>query len=247
MAARYLHVTSPLTARSRRARGSSGEAGRAGLRARPARRRLRRRDRAAAGARSSATGLAADGIVGPQTREAIERQRTPGRSRPRRKPGTLGQRALGEAAERPGRGGAPASSNRTTFGRWFGVDGVKWCNIFVSYCFAVGAGYTICDGFRGAGVVPERLRVRPHHGSMAAGERAVGGRTTPRAGDIAIFNWDGGVPSTSASSRRASAEAGSPASRATPRRQRLQRRRRDAADPRPEPGQRLRPRVQEIA
>ena len=30
---------------------------------------------------------------------------------------------------------SPAGSNITKFGKWYGMDGVQWCAIFVSYCF----------------------------------------------------------------------------------------------------------------
>lgn len=30
----------------------------------------------------------------------------------------------------------PANSNKTKFGKWFGFDGVAWCGIFVSWCYA---------------------------------------------------------------------------------------------------------------
>jgi hypothetical protein len=45
-----------------------------------------------------------------------------------------GRRALAEALRHVGVRESPPGSNRTMFGRWFGVDGVPWCAIFVSYC-----------------------------------------------------------------------------------------------------------------
>ncbi|MBF4484441.1 CHAP domain-containing protein [Flavobacterium sp. CSZ] len=30
----------------------------------------------------------------------------------------------------------PANSNKTQYGKWFGLDGVAWCGIFVSWCYA---------------------------------------------------------------------------------------------------------------
>jgi hypothetical protein len=82
------------------------------------------------------------------------------------------------------------------FGEWYGVDGVAWCNIFVSYCFSVGAKYTICDGFRGAGV--KAGKGCAYVPTTEAWLRATGlwvGRTEPLPGDIAIYNWDGkGIP-----------------------------------------------------
>lgn len=69
------------------------------------------------------------------------------------------------------------------------------CNVFVSYCFQVGAGYTICKGFKGAGAYPGKGST--YVPTTEAWLQAAGfwvGRSEPRPGDIAIFNWDGGVP-----------------------------------------------------
>jgi len=30
----------------------------------------------------------------------------------------------------------PANSNKTKYGRWFGLDGLPWCAILVSWCYA---------------------------------------------------------------------------------------------------------------
>ncbi len=30
----------------------------------------------------------------------------------------------------------PANSNKTKYGKWFGLDGVAWCGMFVSWCYA---------------------------------------------------------------------------------------------------------------
>jgi Putative peptidoglycan binding domain/CHAP domain len=139
-------------------------------------------------------GLGVDGIVGPRTGAALARARPCAR---RRKPAVgsdIGRRALAEAIRHVGV--VELAVNRTKFGRWFGVDGVPWCNIFVSYCFRIGAGYTLCSGFRGAGVYPKGCAYVP---TTEAWLRATGmwiGRSTPRPGDIAILNPDcaSGVP-----------------------------------------------------
>lgn len=135
-------------------------------------------------------GLEVDGYVGPKTRAAL-RNAKPGR-RNGQPNGSVGAKALAEALRHVGVKETPV--NRTSFGRWFGVDGVPWCNTFVSYCFKVGAGYTICAGHRGPGVYAKGCTYVP---TTEAWLRASGlwvGRTSPRPGDIAIFNWDGGVP-----------------------------------------------------
>ena len=104
-----------------------------------------------------------------------------------------GRRALVEALRHVGVTETPPGSNRTPFGRWFGVDGVPWCAIFVSYCFKVGAGIVLCGGANGAGVakrgvayVPTLARWLRTTGQWVEGE--------PQPGDIAIFDWDGGEP-----------------------------------------------------
>jgi Putative peptidoglycan binding domain/CHAP domain len=140
-------------------------------------------------------GLEVDGVVGPQTRKALRGTRKPRKPETiKRRPSSLGQKALVEAAKHIGKKERPMNSNRTQFGRWFGIDGVAWCNTFVSFCFAKGANYTICQGFRGAGVYAKGCTYVP---TTEAWLRATGmwrGRTSPLPGDIAIFNWDGGVP-----------------------------------------------------
>jgi len=78
------------------------------------------------------------------------------------------------------------------FGRWFGVDGVPWCAIFVSYCYDVGAGVVLCRGWHGAGVNPRGVAYVP---TLAAWLRATGRSVdAPGSGDLAIFDWDGGLP-----------------------------------------------------
>lgn len=137
------------------------------------------------------SGIEVDGVVGPQTRAALLVAK-PGPRRPM--PSVAGKRALAEARRWIGAREQPPGSNRTRFGVWFGLNGVPWCNIFVSYCFSAGAGYTICRGFRGAGVTAKGCAYVP---TTEAWLRATGlwlGRVEPEPGDIAIYNWDGGPP-----------------------------------------------------
>ena len=137
----------------------------------------------------AAARVAADGVVGPETREALRdaEQAAPQEA-------AAGPRALAEARRWLGTREDPPGSNRTPFGVWFGLDGVPWCNIFVSYCFAVGAGVTIAAGFRGAGCSRRGCAYVP---TTEAWLRAAGlwlGRIPPRPGDLAIYNWNGGPP-----------------------------------------------------
>ena len=140
-------------------------------------------------------GLEIDGVVGPETRKALRATKTPDTNRPIvRKASSRGEKALAEAIKYIGTTERPTGSNRTQFGKWFGVDAVPWCAIFVSYCFAEGANYVIANGFKGAGCYPNGCTYVP---TVEAWLRATGmwkGRTTPLPGDIAIYNWDGGVP-----------------------------------------------------
>jgi hypothetical protein len=104
----------------------------------------------------------------------------------------LGRRALAEALRHVGVRESPAGSNRTMFGRWFGADGVPWCAIFASYCFDVGAGVVLCRGWHGAGAGPRGVAYVP---TLAAWLRATGRVVEePRPGDLAVFDWDGGLP-----------------------------------------------------
>jgi peptidoglycan hydrolase-like protein with peptidoglycan-binding domain len=136
--------------------------------------------------------LEVDGVVGPITRAALRKKPAP--VRVLASATSPGAKALAEALKHLGEKEKPAGSNRTAYGQWFGVDGVPWCNIFVSYCFKVGANTVIAPRFRGAGCYPNGCTYVP---TTEAWLRATGqwvGRTTPQPGDIAIYNWDGGVP-----------------------------------------------------
>ena len=103
-----------------------------------------------------------------------------------------GRRALAEALRHVGVRESPPGSNRTMFGRWFGVDGVPWCAIFASYCYDVGACVVLCRGWHGAGVGPRGVAYVP---TLAAWLKATN-RWVAAAepGDLVIFDWDGGAP-----------------------------------------------------
>lgn len=77
----------------------------------------------------------------------------------------------------------PENSNKTKYGKWFGLDGVAWCGIFVSWCYAQ-AGKPLgnigfAKGFAGCQ-------------SAVAHFKATGEITkTPVPGDIVFFDWNG--------------------------------------------------------
>ena len=139
--------------------------------------------------------LEIDGVVGPKTRAVLTA--APKQAKPlpiARKPSSLGQLALAVALKELGNKENPAGSNKNKYGKWFGVDGVPWCNEFVSYCFLTGAKYVLCPGFKGAGCYTKGCTYVP---TTEAWLKATGmwkGRTEPMPGDIAIYNWDGGAP-----------------------------------------------------
>lgn len=140
----------------------------------------------------AAHGLRTDGADGPLTQAALA---GPGPKVAPPAPGdSPGLKALAEAVTHIGKKENPAGSNLQPFGAWFGLDGVPWCNIYVSFCFAVGAKYILCKGATGAGITAKGCAYVP---STEAWLRSSGqwiGRTTPQPGDIAIYNWDGGQP-----------------------------------------------------
>ena len=106
-----------------------------------------------------------------------------------------GRKALAEALRHVGVRERPPGSNRTMFGRWYGVDGVPWCAIFVSYCFSVGARVTLCRGWHGAGVSPRGVAYVPTLEAWLRGTgRSLADGVPPAAGDLAVFDWDGGLP-----------------------------------------------------
>lgn len=76
----------------------------------------------------------------------------------------------------------PANSNKTKYGKWFGLDGVAWCGMFVSWCYAKAGtplpkiGFT--KGFAGCQTAVAHFRKR--------GEVV----TEPQAGDIVFFDWN---------------------------------------------------------
>jgi GH25 family lysozyme M1 (1,4-beta-N-acetylmuramidase) len=138
--------------------------------------------------------LQIDGIVGPATRSALAATTQPAQPAP----SGVGQRALAEAEKHVGLKEDPPGSGKTPIGEWFGVNGVAWSNIFVSYCFSTGAGYTIADNIPGGPAVGiYKGKGCTFVPTTEAWLRATGmwiGRTPPQPGDIAIYSWDGGIP-----------------------------------------------------
>lgn len=77
----------------------------------------------------------------------------------------------------------PPNSNRSKYGAWFGIDGVAWCGMFVSYCYYK-AGYPLGNigytkGFAGCQTAYSHF--------LSTKEIT----TNPQPGDIVLFDWNG--------------------------------------------------------
>lgn len=77
----------------------------------------------------------------------------------------------------------PANSNETKYGKWFGFDGVAWCGIFVSWCYAMAGkqlpniGFT--KGFAGCQTAVKYFKTN----NLIT--------NNPVSGDIVFFDWNG--------------------------------------------------------
>ena len=77
---------------------------------------------------------------------------------------------------------SPKNSNKTKYGKWFGFDGVAWCGMFVSWCYAQ-AGTPLPNigflkGFAGCQT------------AVAYFKKNNKITKEPKAGDIVFFDWN---------------------------------------------------------
>ncbi len=72
---------------------------------------------------------------------------------------------------------SPWGSNRQMFGQWYGMNGVPWCAIYLSYCF----GHTNHSRFRYS-------YVPTIHDDAAHGRNGLRLVYTPQPGDLALYN-----------------------------------------------------------
>ncbi len=77
----------------------------------------------------------------------------------------------------------PTNSNKTKYGKWFGLDGVAWCGMFVSWCYAQSGTQLPKIGFlKGfAGCQTAVKYFKDNHKTTAF----------PEPGDIVFFDWNG--------------------------------------------------------
>ena len=85
---------------------------------------------------------------------------------------------LAVAAGEIGNTESPAHSNKTKYGRWYGLDGYAWCMMFVQWCFDQ-AGYRLPYKTASCGDLLEWYR-------RNQAERVV---SEPEARDIVIYNF----------------------------------------------------------
>jgi surface antigen len=75
---------------------------------------------------------------------------------------------------------SPPGSNLNKFGEWYGMDGVQWCAIFVSYCFyKVGMPLTVSNA-KGFAYCPSGVEWFRAKGQFFS---------TPKVGDVVFFDW----------------------------------------------------------
>lgn len=76
----------------------------------------------------------------------------------------------------------PKNSNKTKYGKWFGLDGVAWCGMFVSWCYAQAESQLPKIGFS-----------KGYAGCQTAVEYfKKNNKITkdPKSGDIVFFDWN---------------------------------------------------------
>ncbi len=77
---------------------------------------------------------------------------------------------------------APKNSNNTKYGKWFGLNGVAWCGIFVSWCYAQAGNALPSIGFsKGFAGCQTAVAFFKKAGCITK---------TPVAGDIVFFDWN---------------------------------------------------------
>lgn len=93
-----------------------------------------------------------------------------------------GQKVIEIAFAEVGTTEVPANSNKTKYGKWFGLNGVPWCAIFCSWVYAQAGvplkGLGFPKGFAGCQSAPIVFKKR---GEITA---------KPQVGDLVFFDWN---------------------------------------------------------
>lgn len=79
---------------------------------------------------------------------------------------------------------SPLNSNKTVYGEWFGLNGVAWCGIFVSWVYHMAGVVLPKIGFSKPGFAGCQTAV-------AYWKKAGKVTTKPVPGDLAFFDWNG--------------------------------------------------------
>jgi hypothetical protein len=95
----------------------------------------------------------------------------------------IGEQIVRIATNEIGYSETPINSNKTKYGQWFGLDGVAWCGIFVSWVYTH-AGLRLGNigfkkGFAGCQTAVAYFKKQ---GSITK---------EPMIGDIVFFDWNG--------------------------------------------------------
>lgn len=84
----------------------------------------------------------------------------------------------------------PAGTNKQKYGEWYGMNGVAWCAIFVSWVYAM-SGHALghVDTDKGFHYVPSGYNWFKAHNKLTL---------DPQPGDVVIFDWEKGTPGETA-------------------------------------------------
>lgn len=80
---------------------------------------------------------------------------------------------------------SPINSNRTKYGEWFGLNGVAWCAIFVSWCYNKAGSALPEIGFKkGMAGCQTAVKWFKDYGKLIDADQL-------KVGDIVFFDWNG--------------------------------------------------------
>ncbi len=77
---------------------------------------------------------------------------------------------------------SPKNSNNTKYGKWFGLDGVMWCGIFVSWCYAMAGRKLPRIGFLNGFAGCQTLYNYAKKNELIVKD--------PKEGDVVLFDWN---------------------------------------------------------
>lgn len=94
-------------------------------------------------------------------------------------------RVLAVARAQVGTVESPRGSNRTKFGKWYGLDGLAWCAMFVSWCFAEAGMPLAASTSKGFSYTPAGAAW------FRARKRWAGAKARPLPGWVVFFDFPG--------------------------------------------------------